>query len=231
MLEKDKDKDKEADPKANEDQKFVTMDELTALLRSRDEKLLGKVTSETGKLFAKLDEVLTAREAAPPSNHETPAKQKIEESPEYKGLLKRMSETEALVKSARAEAEAERARARDSQMRQTLGEALVTAGVDPKHVKQAVGYLVDAEKRVKTTETGGIVFVDGTDEVDLQTGLRSWIKSDEAKLYQTPRGTQGSGERPGNKVTPRQPQAATPSREDLALQFQAALTSGTVNVG
>ena len=226
------DESNKPEQKAPEEPKYITADELTALLRAREEKLLAKVAAENGKVVSKLDELVKAKDAPPAQGTEAPQKpQKIEETTEYKSLLRRMAEMEARYKAAEETAAAEKARARESQMRNKLAESLSAAGVDARTVKHAVGYLVDVEKRVRATENGEIIFADGGEEVDLATGLRAWLKTEDAKVYLAPRGAQGSGERPPAKQMPRQPLSTAPSREELAMHLQAALTSGTVNVG
>jgi FtsZ-interacting cell division protein YlmF len=228
-----------ADPKEPdkpEEPKYVTVDELAALLKAREDKFFSRVTAETGKLAAKLDAFGKAREEekkepAPAAEPGT-TKVKIEESPEYKGLLRRLAENEERTKAAEERATAEAARARDSKMRQVLNEELVAAGVDSKMVKHAIGYLVDAEKRVKTLENGSIVFVDGPDEVEFKQGFRGWLKTDDAKVYLSPRGVQGSGDAPAAKTQQRQNQEMPKTREELALALQSALAAGGgINVG
>lgn len=218
------------DPNNNapEEPKFVTLEQVTALLKSRDDKLLSKLGAENGKVLARLEELVKSQENPAPAAapQEPTTKARPEESPEYKGLAKRMAEAEAKMKAAEERAAAEAERARQSKMRQTLSESLSAAGVDMKMLKHAVGFLVDVEKRVKANEDGSVVFIDGNEEVDFATGLRAWLQGDDAKVYLAARGTQGSGDRPHTKATPRQTQAAALSREEVAVALLQALTPG-----
>lgn len=136
-------------------------------------------------------------------------------------LQKRLDESEAKA------AEKER-KARDVTLRGTLGDALSEHGIEGKRALHAIGYLIDASKRVHLEDDGETVLFrdeDGTD-VDLKTGLADWAKSDDAKLYQAPTGATGSGARHdgGNG----RPAGGTKggSESDIGQRLFDALSSG-----
>lgn len=180
---------------------------ITGAVRSHvdkaNKKLAESLLKEVGESVKKtLDEYEEAR-ASTETEHETEQQQaqSIENDPKFKGLQKQLEELTKQATTARQERDAEKAKQRDIALRQSLSEHLTKSGVDPKYVKHAVGLLVDAEKRVRYTEDGeSIAFRDndGT-EIDLPTGLKSWVKSDDAKIYLPPRGASGSGDRPGGR--------------------------------
>ena len=174
--------------------KFVTEEQLNRAISARlgdfGKKIEKSLEGAIGGLAAKLDEI-TKRE---PSGGGDGTKS-IEESPIVKGLQKQLADTKALAEATKAERDAEKQKTREQMLRTKVQDALTTGGLDPKFVRQAVGYLVDAEKRVRfEEESDELVFRDGTTDVDFGTGLKTWLKSDEAKIYMPPRGTKGSGD-------------------------------------
>lgn len=222
----------EADEGGTDDEKkYVTIDDvrtfLDKTLKKHDEVLVARFDGG----LAELKQLLTARSTEPEPKPAEPANEKpapVEDSPAYRSLKRQLEETNARVKAAEDARAVEAAKATDMRLRTQLAEALSTAGVDPKYVRHAVGFLVDAEKRVRAGEDGAIVFRDGTDDVDLTTGLKSWIRGDEAKLYLAPRGANGSGDKATGKAPAKSGQ---PSREELAVKFQEALMGGVIGVG
>lgn len=102
----------------------------------------------------------------------------------------------ATVLAARAEDAAKSAKQEE---KSKLTEVLTSAGTDPKKLRGAIALLHgDPDtRRVKRSADGSIVFLDEDgDEIDLQSGVKSWLSSDEGKAYMPPRGAQGSGAEP-----------------------------------
>lgn len=130
-------------------------------------------------------------------------------APELKKLQEQIATLTKQAEDARSERDAERARARDSLLRQRVTEALSGVGIEGVRARHALGLLVDAEKRARWSDDGeSILFrTDAHDELDLATGLREWLKTEDAKLYLPPRGAAGSGDRPG--AQPPGPRAPT----------------------
>lgn len=178
--------------------KFVNSEQLnkaiTARLKEFEARNKETILEALGSLAPEIDKMIEAKFAAP---KEAP-KGKVEEDPKYKGLEKQLLELKSKAESesnARAAAEA---KAKDREMRQTVRDALASVGVDGDRARHALGFLVDAERRVSWSEDGeSLIYkdVDGT-ETDFTSGIKRWAKSDEAKIYLPPRGTTGSGERP-----------------------------------
>lgn len=206
--------------------KYVTEEQLNRAITARlaafgksQEKVLGEFqTTLTGKL----EELLKAA----PVPTTTAESSKPAESPELKGALKRLAEIEAANKQIQAERDAERAKARDVALRQQLSDTLLKHGVDATRVKHAVGILVDSEKRVRFDEDGeSLIFKDSDNtDVDLITGVRSWVKSDDGKFYLPPRGVNGSGDRGAGKApqtAQKGGQVTAESLGDLLLQGRA----------
>lgn len=194
--------------------KYVTEEQLNRAITSRLDGFGKKIEKTLSESFAttlgtKLDE-FKASLGTPASGggDGTPPKGGDVDSPLVKGLQKQLDEQKASVLQMKAERDAEKARSRDQALRSKLSEDLTKGGLDPRYVKAAVGNLVDVEKRVRFAADEGdeIVFKDSSGEVDLATGLKDWVKSDDAKIYLPPRGTQGAGDRSGGR-TPQQGKA------------------------
>ena len=218
--------------------KYVTEEQLDGLLTTRfraSEQRVEKTITQTvaqsldgfmGKLKGDLASLFPAPKPEP--KPEPPKKEK--ESPgvadlELKKLQDQIATLTEQAEQARSERDSERAKVRDSTLRQKLGEALAAAGIDGLRARHAIGMLVDAEKRVRwLDESDAIVFRAGDrDEVDLESGVRAWLKSDDAKLYLPPKGTQGSGDRPvGAPPTPTAP-TGQPDRKAAAEGLRRAL--------
>lgn len=186
-----------------------------ALKSSIGETLTEFETKLKGELGTK-----SADQKAPPAG--------IDEHPTVQGLKKQLGDLKRLADEATAREKAAEAKQRDVSLRQKLTEHLGKIGItDTKQAKGAIALLLDAEKRVRfadDSETLTFKDDDGT-EVDLPTGLKSWAKTEDAKIYLPPRGASGSGDRPGgNSRTPgsqgAQPQAGALGKAILGMVGQ-----------
>lgn len=183
----------------------------TARAKDFDKKIEARITealtSATGKLegslLEKLGALISGKQAQPDAADEAVAGQQPQavagatgpqKDPEVTALKRQLTEMKNKLAAQDTERENERAALRDSRMRASLGDKLVALGIDAKRVRHAVGFLVDAEKLVSVDSSGGLVFKasDG-DVIDIESGLREWIGSDDGKLYLPPRGVAGSG--------------------------------------
>lgn len=121
---------------------------------------------------------------------------KFEDHPMYKGMQKKFQEMQERLDRSEKEKAEERDKARDVSLRQRVTEELSKAGIDSSRTRHALALLVDAEKRVSYDDDGELLFRDlDNQEYDLSTGLRSWSKSEDAKVYLPARGVTGSGDR------------------------------------
>jgi hypothetical protein len=128
-----------------------------------------------------------------------------DESPVLKSLQRQLADLKADNERIAQSAAAEKAKNRDSSLRQKLAESLGEMGLkDAVRVKHAIHHLVDGEKRVSYGEEGeAIVFRDSDDSVlDLATGLKSWMKSEDGKYFLPPTGARGSGDGRGGNAPP-----------------------------
>ena len=183
----------------------VTVEMMNRAISSRlkdFEKKLDKQFSELPNvLSSKLEEAMKAK--TEPVTDPGAKGQSVNplDHPEVRGMQRRLQELEDRAKQLEAEKNEERARNKDATLRSQLQEELMRCGVDPKRVRLAIGHLVDAEKKVRWDESGeSILFYDSGGSVSLNHGIKSWVGTEDGKLFLPPRGTSGTGGRtPGGK--------------------------------
>lgn len=82
----------------------------------------------------------------------------------------------------------------EQRLQTSLRDTLTKHGVDPRHVDHAIAF-VQHGKLVKYDDDGNLVMKVNQIDMPLTDAVNHWVKTDEAKLYLAPRGTQGSGQR------------------------------------
>jgi hypothetical protein len=200
---------------------------ITARMKSFEERLEKSFGESFTSFSATLRTELAALMPKPPEAKAEGGKKESEKSgadhPELHALKGEVARLTKQSEDVRAERDVERTKLRDASLRQTLTDALASAGIEGVRARHAVGLLVDAEKRVRWSERGdAALFRRGPDdEVELDEGLRHWLTTDDAKLYLPPRNAAGSGDRPGGSA-PKTPPAA-PTRTDVADGLRRAL--------
>lgn len=153
--------------------------------------------------FAKmLDEKLTALAPKPDDGDKTDGKggkpRDRKEDVELATLKRQFSEMQQRAEESDRRASAERAKNRDITLRKAAEEVLEGAGITGTRFKAAYA-LLQQEGRIRyaADDTDDIIFTEAMGaEVDHRTGLSGWAKSEEAKLFIPPSGTNGSGSRP-----------------------------------
>ena len=194
---------------------------------ARSKTLKKELSDDMGKNFEglqkRLDEMsLTkadSRRRKPGEEGDEPDKS----TPEFRGMQRQLQDMKSsLEERDRKLAEANQ-RQRTTELRQRVSEELGRNGVtDPRSVKGAMAILVSDEQRIRYDDDGSLVFVENQDSVlDLSTGIKAWMKSDDAKLYLPPSGAMGSGGRPvARQVAPAN---AQPSDADDSMNIGLAL--------
>ena len=212
--------------------KHVTEEQLNRAISARlndhgkrQEKMLSESLASIKQQFAEMFESVKAAPAPVATKEES----KIDDSPVVKGMSKQLAEMKAQLEAARQEKAAERSKSREISMRQKVSEELARAGIDSARAKAAIALLVSEERRVRYADDDGddVSFkdTDGT-EVDLVTGIRSWAKSEDAKIFLPAKNPVGSGSRPGGAAP-----ITTPGKidkNDLGLKIMEAVRNGTL---
>jgi hypothetical protein len=198
------------DPKGDDAPKYVTEEQLNRAITARfadfQKKSEKGMTEAFGKFESLLVEKLSAAVPAPQSD-KPEDKSDPTHAPAYKALQKQLDEVKASNAKIEAARAAERAKGRDMGLRQALTDKLTVAGFSGVGLKHAVGILIDANKAVRyeADDSDTILFKTDDGDMPFEDGLRSWAKSDEAKLFLPPRGAAGSGGNPGGGKLPAAP--------------------------
>jgi hypothetical protein len=141
--------------------------------------------------------------------------------------LRRQVESERKARlDAEKKQEEEAGKRRRDEERSRLASTLRANGVtNEAHIKAATSLLYTEEQRVGRTEDGRMVFKsqkDGfMDEVDLDEGVKTWLKEDEGKAFLPPKGSVApSVQRREPQVKGEKSGSGKPSMDDLARNLQ-----------
>jgi hypothetical protein len=185
---------------------------VNAAFSARGKKLKEDITVELGGRFDSLTKKLEEMTAAPQGKRKKDGETDTAD-PVQNGMARQLAEMKAqLDESAKKLADAD-ARQKKSALKQRAVEELGKAGLtDPVRASLALRAAIEA-KLGHDEETGEPVYYENEHSVvDLATGIRAWMKTDEAKIFLPPTGARGSGDRPGQggpRSTNGAPQEAT----------------------
>jgi multidrug efflux pump subunit AcrB len=79
-------------------------------------------------------------------------------------------------------------------LRATLKDKLTALNVNPAQIKAVMATMIHEDKAVAYNDEGSLVFRSGDQEFDLDSGLKEWSKTSEAKSFIAPKGAAGSGQ-------------------------------------
>jgi hypothetical protein len=214
------------EPGGAEAPKNVTIEDVKALLKRRDEALVTKFDTRIGELKTLLAQNSAEAETGA-SGDDTPA---------IRALKRKLEETNARVKAAEDARAAEAAKTADIRLRKELAEALIANDVDPKIATHVGMLLIDGEKRVHFDGDEIVFRDDNRGEVTLATGLKSWLKGEDAQRFLVPLGTAGSGDTRSGKSASAPKAGKGPyngmTYEELAVKFRDALSGqGSMTIG
>lgn len=218
----------EASNQSDQKPQGITLEDVNRAITARNKDFEKKLEAKLGELSGGLAKSLEAKLAellqpkASPDEADKPKgdgddkgdkSKATQKDPEVTALKSELTKLKNQMLESERRAQAELAKRRDVEMRQLVTEKLAAHGIDGARAKHALGYLVDVAKTVMLDEHGNVSFrgSDG-DPIDVEAGIKSWITTDEAKIYLPPRGATGSGDRainggtgPGN--APKDPRA------------------------
>jgi hypothetical protein len=140
------------------------------------------------------------------------------DDPKYKGLERQLAEQKADHDKLLAQLASEQQERKQIGLKQTLAEELAKNGIiDPTRVRIASAHLM-AQGLVVLGEDGSPLYAESADShLDLATGIKTWAKGEEAKIFLPPSGARGSGDRPGQGGPKTQPNGNDPTATDLGL--------------
>lgn len=207
---------------------------ITARFKDFEKKMAAQLEQNLSGFGSKLEETLAGKLAGilkPPPGADDgdgeaekpqPATAAAAKDPiaELQASFKRqLREQSNEVKALREENLREKQALREAKMREAVTNALAAHGVTGGRAKHALGYLVDVSKSIVMNEAGQPVMLDEFgDPVDIETGLKAWANTEDAKIYIPPRGTAGSG---GSQQNNRGAAAASASPFSQAAQMLA----------
>ena len=120
----------------------------------------------------------------------------------FKAMKSRLTKMERTIKDQNTQLAQRDNQVASEKMRRASIDELSKHGIQGIRATHALGHLVDTTKKVRLGEDGTPVFFNGEYEQPLGEGLEEWAASDEAALYQPPKGDGGSGERGGGMRIP-----------------------------
>jgi hypothetical protein len=127
-------------------------------------------------------------------------KNKDKENVELASLKKQLTEYATRADAFERQANDEKTRRRQQDLQKGVLDSLATFGIDGLRAKAAFAML---KERIRhQDEDADEIVMTGEDGVamDLPIALRTWSKSEEAKIFLPPNGSKGSGSRPGGQT-------------------------------
>jgi hypothetical protein len=120
--------------------------------------------------------------------------------PQFKALQRKLEESTKAQETLAAERRAEREKSRSTSLHEKVVDILLSQGADPKSVKLAAANLIKVHECVayESDDSEEIVFreKDG-DNSPLESGIKTWVASEEGKRWLAARGAKGSGDGAG----------------------------------
>lgn len=213
----------------------VLNNSLTARLKTFEKQLHEKIAETvTSTVTKSLEAALPKGGEGKKGKKDGDGNEADPDSPAFKSMQRQLQEQATQLQKITQERDAERAKTRDISLRQKLAEELGKHGItNQTQQKLAMALLVDGDKRVSFAEdSDDIVFRESNgDLLDLSTGLKGWVKTDEGKHLLPPTGARGSGDRtvPGTRNANGQQQ----SEQQAMAEFGASLIAnfGGIPVG
>jgi len=148
--------------------------------------------------------------------------QNVMESPEVRAMRRELDELKQKSQEAEAKAKEAEALNKKQQLRAMTSETLAKhGGMKADAARRAIA-LLEADGRIKYDDDDQPIFVGEDGDIKLEQGIKDWLKTEDGKSFLPPRGTQGSGERPG-AGKPNTGNPGQPSRAELGAKLLQAL--------
>jgi len=150
----------------------------------------------------------------------------IANNPAFKGQQQKLQDLETKLEAERAEKAKLAQQARNGLLLDTVRKKLEAYGITGTRAEDAVDLLVKARGTIRyASDTDDeIVFGSGKNEVDLDSGLEKWAKSEHGRSFMPPAGARGSGDNSGGGNPRRKTEAI--SRDELANGFVSSVLRG-----
>ena len=211
-----------ADKKLTDSAESEQADTASSITIEQVNQIVNQAISSRFKSFEKKFDDFTAKLA--PIDKENQEPNKKEEKLSNAELVKVKQQLEAIQK----DRDNEVAKRKDFELRNSVKENLLKSGVAPHMVKAAMAMLVDSDKIIGYNDEDQIIYKTATGDVELTSGLKDWVKTEEGKAFVAPKGAIGSGEKTfGKAFTPNS--NVKPSRQEVGNMLEEALLTGMKN--
>jgi hypothetical protein len=141
-----------------------------------------------------------------PTNPNPPIR--VEDSPAYRESRRELEELKKGLASVQAERDAERQKGLALTKRNLVQERLQAAGITGAALKLATNEVLASTSYDE--ESQQYVYGTGAEALPFDSGVKTWLKSDEAKVLMPARGVAGSGAVPGGAQAQRPGMQSTP---------------------
>jgi hypothetical protein len=210
------------------DAKMGTMfnNAIASRLSTFEKKILEKTGGGVADaLKAQLPELL--KQFAPSATQDEPGSTvRGKKDVEIETLKKKLEETSARAEATDKRLTEERAQSRKIVLRQKVMDGLAEHGIDGVRAKAAIAsFNDDGRVQFAADDADDVTFrSDDGNDVDLNFGLKSWVKTEQAKLFLPPAGVRGAGTRPGGTGAP-----AAANKDEAVKQFWEAVGQSVRN--
>ena len=189
-------------PEETEQPKFMTVEEFnrgfTAMKRTLEKQYEQRFTKLIEEKFLQSQPPQFAGAGEIPNTNPTNPNPpiRVEDSPQFRDLRAQLEDVKKGFATAQAERDSERQRAQDMSKRTMVQERLQAAGITGPHLKFATNEVLAATRFDE--ESNGFVFGEGHEALPFDSGVKNWLKTDDAKALMPARGVTGSGAVPGS---------------------------------
>ena len=180
---------------------------VNAAFSARSKKLKEELGAEFKTGFDSITKRLEEMQSAPSSKRKKDGTFGEDATdPVTNGLQRQMQDLKAQLEDRDRKIADADARARKQSLRERAVQELSKAGLsDPVRASLAMRAAIES-KLGHDDDTGEPVYHENEHSVvDLATGIRAWMKTEEAKIFLPPTGARGSGDRPGQGGPKTQP--------------------------
>lgn len=174
---------------------------VNSAISARDKQADKKREQDKADFKKMLEESLAAKPAQAQAEEES-GKGKggkgNEANVELSTMRKQMDDMRRMLEQEQSARQAAEQRERTVALRDTVTTSLQQFGIDGARARAAIAVLTSEGRIIDDRDNDRILFRDDTSgEVDLSVGMKSWIKSEDAKIFLPPTGAKGAATRPG----------------------------------
>jgi vacuolar-type H+-ATPase subunit I/STV1 len=171
------------DNDTNDQPQYVTMEQLHSVINSA----LSNRSKGTSKEISELKTMLSQL---------TQPKEEVKEEPVPKKdeIYKQLNEYKKLVDDLKKERDEHKSKSKVERLNSTVRDFLTKSGVPAHQLKAAVAVLKeDGLLGYDEEDEDRLVFKSGAEVLDIQEGLKSWLKGDDGKYFVPSKNPKGSG--------------------------------------